>query len=159
MPDFTFGAGDEIRLTPYCRAVPTFTASKVADRVISHILFTNFRKMADISTTLPLEADSVAKAYEKIRDHVHRTPLLTNKTIDNIASTSRDGNPAPGFNLFFKCENYQRIGAFKARGAFHAVTHLIEEMGLEEVRNRGVVTHSSGTSPDILIEYNKLTAR
>jgi threonine dehydratase len=100
--------------------------------------------MADISTTLPLEAASVAKAFEKIREHVHRTPLLTNQTIDKIASSSRTNDPAPGLNLFFKCENYQRIGAFKARGAFHAVTHLIEEMGLETVRRRGVVTHSSG---------------
>jgi threonine dehydratase len=100
--------------------------------------------MADLSTTLPLEAKSIAKAYEKIQDHIHRTPLLTNKTINKIASTSRNSEPAPGFNLFFKCENYQRIGAFKARGAFHAVTHLIAEMGLEEVRRRGVVTHSSG---------------
>lgn len=102
--------------------------------------------MADLSTTLPLEASSISKAYAKIQDHVHRTPLLTNKTINKIASTSRNGQPAPGFNLFFKCENYQRIGAFKARGAFHAITHLIEEMGLEEVRKRGVVTHSSGAS-------------
>jgi threonine dehydratase len=102
--------------------------------------------MADIATTLPLEASSIPKAYEKIKEHVHRTPLLTNKTINKVASSSRNGHPAPGFNLFFKCENYQRIGAFKARGAFHAVTHLIEEMGLEEVRKRGVVTHSSGKS-------------
>jgi threonine dehydratase len=102
--------------------------------------------MAEISTTMPLEASSIAKAYRKIKDLVHRTPLLTNKTINKLASTSRNEQPAPGFNLFFKCENYQRIGAFKARGAFHAVTHLIEEIGLEEVRKRGVVTHSSGMS-------------
>lgn len=100
--------------------------------------------MADPSTTLPLEAASIAKAYSKIREYVHKTPLLTNKTINQIASSSRDGEPAPQFNLFFKCENYQRIGAFKARGAFHAITHLIDEMGIEEVRRRGVVTHSSG---------------
>jgi hypothetical protein len=47
--------------------------------------------------------------------------------------------------LFFKCENFQKIGAFKARGAFHAIARLVEEMGIEEVRRRGVVTHSSGT--------------
>ena len=48
--------------------------------------------------------------------------------------------------LFFKCENLQRIGAFKVRGAFHAVTRLIEKEGLEQVQRKGVVTHSSGTS-------------
>jgi threonine dehydratase len=50
----------------------------------------------------------------------------------------------PRFRLWFKCENFQKIGAFKARGAFHAVTRLIDMMGLDEVRRRGVVTHSSG---------------
>jgi threonine dehydratase len=53
--------------------------------------------------------------------------------------------PTPRFRLFFKCENFQKIGAFKARGAFHAIARLVEEMGIEEVRRRGVVTHSSGT--------------
>lgn len=50
----------------------------------------------------------------------------------------------PRFRIWMKCENQQKIGAFKARGAFHAVARLVEEMGLEEVRRRGVVTHSSG---------------
>jgi threonine dehydratase len=50
----------------------------------------------------------------------------------------------PQFRLFFKCENFQRIGAFKPRGAFNALVRLIEEMGLEEVRSRGVIAHSSG---------------
>lgn len=46
--------------------------------------------------------------------------------------------------MFFKCENQQRIGAFKARGAFHALGRLIEEEGIENVRRKGVTTHSSG---------------
>jgi threonine dehydratase len=53
----------------------------------------------------------------------------------------------PKIKLFFKCENFQRIGAFKVRGAFHAVARLIEEFGIEEVKRRGVVTHSSGMDP------------
>ncbi|WRT67544.1 uncharacterized protein IL334_004516 [Kwoniella shivajii] len=100
--------------------------------------------MADVSTTLPLEPDSIRHAYSKIHRYLHKTPLLTNKTIDRMASFSPDTDQSPKFNIYFKCENYQRIGAFKARGAFYAVIHLIEVLGLEEVRRRGVVTHSSG---------------
>ena len=99
---------------------------------------------------------AVKAAYGLIQPYVHRTPLLTNKTLDNIASTPQpaaalvgtqfDGQtPAqPRFRLFFKCENLQRIGAFKARGAFHALLRLIEERGEDEVKRRGVITHSSG---------------
>lgn len=65
---------------------------------------------------------------------------------DNAQSQLSTEPSAPTFKLFFKCENFQKIGAFKARGAFHAVTRLIDEMGVEEVRRRGVVTHSSGKS-------------
>ncbi|WVW84409.1 hypothetical protein I302_106443 [Kwoniella bestiolae CBS 10118] len=109
--------------------------------------------MADLSTTLPLTPSSIHEAYSKIQTHVHKTPLLTNKTINQIASTSSSADttgPSPKFNLYFKCENYQRIGAFKARGAFHAVTHLIDELGVEEMRRRGVVTHSSGNHAQAL---------
>ncbi|WWC70571.1 uncharacterized protein I206_104522 [Kwoniella pini CBS 10737] len=107
--------------------------------------------MAGLSTTLPLTPESVRIAYSKIKDHVHRTPLLTSKTLNNIASTSSsNSNSAPKFNIYFKCENYQRIGAFKARGAFHAITHLIEVLGLDELRRRGVVTHSSGNHAQAL---------
>ena len=103
--------------------------------------------MADHKTCLPLTPDSIKVAHSIIKPHIHRTPTLTSATLDRIASTpSGPGAPAPRFRLFFKCENHQKIGAFKARGAFHAVKHLIKELGIEEVRRRGVVTHSSGTS-------------
>ncbi|KIW69223.1 hypothetical protein PV04_05111 [Phialophora macrospora] len=66
-------------------------------------------------------------------------------------SSGRGGErDVPKFRLWFKCENLQKIGAFKARGAFHAVTRLIEVLGLEEVRRRGVVTHSSGNHAQAL---------
>ncbi|EEB91984.1 hypothetical protein MPER_09570, partial [Moniliophthora perniciosa FA553] len=52
---------------------------------------------------------------------------------------------SPNLSLFFKCENFQKVGAFKARGAFHALSRLSEE----EVRN-GVVTHSSGNHAQAL---------
>jgi threonine dehydratase len=112
------------------------------------------------SQTRPLTRDSVFAAHELIKRHIHTTPILTNTTLSNLASTPQSPDalrgtqwegcdPAkPKIRLFFKAENFQRIGAFKVRGAFHAVTRLIEELGIEEVRKRGVVTHSSGTSSD-----------
>ncbi|WVF70919.1 hypothetical protein IAT40_005714 [Kwoniella sp. CBS 6097] len=108
--------------------------------------------MADIATTLPLVTNSVRQAYEKIKSRIHKTSLLTNKTIDRIASPtpSSSSDHGPKFEIYFKCENYQRIGAFKARGAFHAVNHLVEEMGIDEVRRRGLVTHSSGNHAQAL---------
>ncbi len=77
---------------------------------------------------LPEFAD-VAAAAERIEGHVHRTPVLTSRSL----------NADFGAELFFKCENLQRVGAFKARGATNAVLAL--ESG---VAARGVATHSSG---------------
>lgn len=101
---------------------------------------------------------AVEAAYSLIQPYVHRTPLLTCKTLDTIASTPQSpealiGTPFEGqtpanpkFRFYFKCENLQRIGAFKARGAFHALLRLLEARGEEEVKRRGVITHSSGYS-------------
>jgi threonine dehydratase len=114
--------------------------------------------MSTNTSSRPLTRESIVAAHELIKPHIHHTPVLTNTTLSNLASTPQtpesligtqwEGQtPArPKFRLFFKCENFQRIGAFKVRGAFHAVLRLIEDHGLEEVRKKGVVTHSSGTS-------------
>lgn len=92
-----------------------------------------------------LKAQDVVKAYEKIEKHIHRTPVLTSRTLDKIASTPRSPNTqAPRLRLHFKCENFQKIGAFKARGAFHALKCLVDAQGIDNIRSRGVVTHSSG---------------
>ena len=96
-----------------------------------------------------LTPSAVHSAYALIKPHVHRTPLLTNQTLNNLASTPQADTQSPAkpkFRFFFKCENFQRIGAFKARGAFHALLNLIGSMGEEEVKRRGVITHSSGMS-------------
>ncbi|KAL3482192.1 tryptophan synthase beta subunit-like PLP-dependent enzyme [Aspergillus californicus] len=112
-------------------------------------------------TTLPTPA-SIHDAYDLITPYIHRTPLLTNRTLNNLASTPQTsaslvGTPyenqtpaSPKIDFFFKCENLQRIGAFKARGAFHALLRLIERVGVEEVRRVGVVTHSSGNHAQAL---------
>lgn len=108
--------------------------------------------MADTAKCLPLERSSVQSAHEVIKHLIHETPVLTCKTLNDLASTPQTpealvGTPyegqapaRPKINFFFKCENYQRIGAFKIRGASHALARL----GDEELKN-GVVTHSSGT--------------
>ncbi len=71
----------------------------------------------------------VVKAHELIRPLVHRTPVLTSRSINLITSAQ----------LFFKCENLQKVGAFKFRGACNAVFSLSDEQVA-----RGVCTHSSG---------------
>lgn len=107
--------------------------------------------MAHLSKTLPLNRSSVQSAHERIKEHIKLTPVLTSTTLSNLASTPQtqealNGTPFEGqtpshprIKFFFKCENYQRIGAFKVRGAFHALSRLSED----ELA-RGVVTHSSG---------------
>ena len=71
----------------------------------------------------------IEAASRLISPHVHRTPVLTSKQLDAIS----------GARLFFKCENFQKVGAFKFRGATNAVLNLTEGQ-----RAAGVVTHSSG---------------
>ncbi|OWP06871.1 pyridoxal-phosphate dependent enzyme [Marssonina coronariae] len=114
--------------------------------------------MADPTKSPPLIRSSVMAAQALIKEHVHYTPVLTNTTLDDLASKPQStctlaGTPwagqepsSPKLRFFFKCENLQRIGAFKIRGAFHALKRLVSEEGWEEGggRARGVVTHSSG---------------
>ncbi len=73
--------------------------------------------------------DDVRKAHERIKPHIHRTPVLTSSYFNSLT----------GAELFFKCENLQKAGVFKARGASNAVFSLSEEQAA-----RGVATHSSG---------------
>jgi threonine dehydratase/serine racemase len=82
-----------------------------------------------VSTTYAADLASVRAAAARIAPFVHRTPVMTSRQIDAVA----------GRTLFFKCENLQRIGAFKMRGAVNAVMSLPDD-----VARRGVVTHSSG---------------
>ena len=80
------------------------------------------------SASLP-SFDDVAAAHERIRPHARRTPVLTSATIDSLT----------GARVHFKCENLQRMGAFKFRGAYNALSQLAPE-----ARRRGVVAFSSG---------------
>ncbi|WP_406507993.1 threo-3-hydroxy-L-aspartate ammonia-lyase [Streptomyces sp. NBC_00212] len=73
--------------------------------------------------------DDVVRAHERIAPHAHRTPVLTSRLTDAEL----------GLSLFFKCENLQRMGAFKFRGAFNALSRFDAEQ-----RRAGVVAYSSG---------------
>jgi threo-3-hydroxy-L-aspartate ammonia-lyase len=77
---------------------------------------------------LPTYAD-VEAAASRLRGHAHRTPVLTSRTVDEQL----------GATVFFKCENFQRMGAFKFRGAFNALSRLDDG-----ARARGVIAFSSG---------------
>ena len=90
---------------------------------------------------MPVDLAAIRDAHERIRPHINRTPVLTSSRL----------NTASGASLFFKCENFQKIGAFKARGATNAVFALDEASA-----ERGVATHSSGNHGTALARAAKL---
>ena len=90
---------------------------------------------------MSLDLKSIRTAHERIRAHIHRTPVLTSSRLDAASVAS----------LFFKCENFQKIGAFKARGATNAVFSLDDATA-----RRGVATHSSGNHGAALARAAKL---
>ncbi|HEY4800999.1 MAG TPA: threo-3-hydroxy-L-aspartate ammonia-lyase [Paraburkholderia sp.] len=80
-------------------------------------------------STLPVTFEDVAAAHDRLRGVAHRTPVLT----------SRTANERAGAQIFFKCENFQRMGAFKFRGAYNAIAQFTPEQ-----KAGGVITFSSG---------------
>lgn len=81
-----------------------------------------------IDSRLPI-LDDIQDAYKRISPFIHRTPVLTSSQLNSLFAS----------DLYFKCENFQKAGAFKFRGALNAVMKLSSEQ-----RRKGVVTHSSG---------------
>jgi len=73
--------------------------------------------------------EDIEKSHQRISPYIHRTPIFTSQMINNIT----------GARLYFKCENFQKMGAFKMRGATNAIMQLSKEQ-----KQKGVVTHSSG---------------
>jgi threonine dehydratase len=84
---------------------------------------------------------SIREAHARIRDKIHRTPVMTSEVLDAMA----------GNRLYFKCENLQKVGAFKARGATNAVFLLTDAEAA-----KGVVTHSSGNHAAALARAARL---
>ena len=85
--------------------------------------------------------DDIAAAHERIKREAKRTPVLTSATIDALT----------GAKVFFKCENFQRMGAFKFRGAYNALSQLTPEE-----RKRGVIAFSSGNHAQAVALAGKL---
>lgn len=97
--------------------------------------------MPSPSQSIVIDLGKIRAAHERIRAHIHRTPVLTSERL----------NEASGASLFFKCENFQKIGAFKARGATNAV------FAVDEATARcGVATHSSGNHGAAVARAGKL---
>ncbi|MBS1715915.1 MAG: threo-3-hydroxy-L-aspartate ammonia-lyase [Armatimonadetes bacterium] len=84
---------------------------------------------------MPVTLDDVRSAASVLAGQAHRTPVHTSRTLDDLC----------GAQVFLKCENFQRSGAFKFRGAFHALSRLDEDR-----RRRGVLTFSSGNHAQAL---------
>jgi len=76
-----------------------------------------------------MQTNDLIKVYDRIAPHIHKTPVLHSRLVDEIA----------GCKVYLKCENFQKAGAYKIRGATNAILQLSKEE-----RSRGVVTHSSG---------------
>src|SRR5881392_3500099 len=90
---------------------------------------------------MSLDFAAIRAAQERIRAYIHRTPVLTSERLDD----------ASGGSLLFKCENFQKVGAFKPRGATNAVFALDDATA-----RRGVATHSSGNHGTALARAAKL---
>lgn len=85
---------------------------------------------------------TIQEAHLRIVPYIHRTPVLTCQTINDLA----------GASIYFKCENFQKVGAFKARGAMNAVLSLSDTD-----RQRGLTTHSSGNHAQAIAYAAKTT--
>jgi threonine dehydratase len=84
---------------------------------------------------------TIEEAHKRIKSFIHRTPVLTSASIDDVA----------GCSIYFKCENFQKIGAFKARGAMNAALSLSPEM-----LKKGLATHSSGNHAQAIARAAKI---
>lgn len=83
----------------------------------------------------------IEQAHERIKPYVHRTPVLTSQSINEIV----------GCSIFFKCENFQKVGAFKARGAMNAALQIPADR-----KSKGIATHSSGNHAQAIARAGKI---
>ncbi|MFM7431473.1 MAG: threonine/serine dehydratase [Flammeovirgaceae bacterium] len=85
--------------------------------------------------------ESISQAHKRIKPFIEHTPVLTSNSLNEMA----------GCQLFFKCENFQKVGAFKARGAINATLKLSDEE-----RKNGLATHSSGNHAQAIARAGKI---
>jgi threonine dehydratase len=101
----------------------------------------NVQKTVFLKSFNMITKQTIEEAHERIRKYVHRTPVLTSRGVNDIA----------GCSLFFKCENFQNVGAFKARGAMNAALSLSPDQ-----RSKGLATHSSGNHAQAVARAAKM---
>lgn len=90
---------------------------------------------------MKITRESISEAHERIQPYIERTPVLTSASLNELA----------GCQLYFKCENFQKVGAFKARGATNAALKLSKEE-----RANGLATHSSGNHAQAIARAGKM---
>ncbi|MCI0474284.1 MAG: pyridoxal-phosphate dependent enzyme [Ignavibacteria bacterium] len=90
---------------------------------------------------MEITLDKIISAHNRIKPYIHRTPVITSSTLDSMF----------GANLYFKCENFQKIGAFKIRGALNAALSLPKDSA-----GKGLATHSSGNHAQAIALSAKL---
>jgi threonine dehydratase len=88
-----------------------------------------------------IDRHTIEQAHDRVKPYIHRTPVLTSQSIDDAA----------GCEVFFKCENFQKVGAFKARGAMNAALSLSTEQ-----LKKGIATHSSGNHAQAIARAGKI---
>ena len=89
-----------------------------------------------------MDKDFLIKVHDRVKPYIHKTPVLTSQLINDMV----------GAKVYFKCENFQKMGAFKMRGAANAILNLSDRE-----RDKGVVTHSSGNfSQALSLSDNKI---
>lgn len=87
------------------------------------------------------DKQTIIEAHERIKTYISHTPVMTSQSVNERA----------GCNVFFKCENFQKVGAFKARGAMNAALSLSPEQ-----RAKGIATHSSGNHAQAIARAAKI---
>lgn len=98
-----------------------------------------------LSKAIP-DAISIYNIYNSLKHFIHKTPLITNETFSKVTETK---------NLYFKCENFQKTGSFKIRGAIYALqTHIRRNKGKNDAME--FITHSSGNHASALSYAGKL---
>src|SRR5438552_5475121 len=136
------GLANLLTMTRSC--LPQSTAAAIGFRWATAFAAVNDSGYSDQGMRKPeakLDFAAIRAAHRRIRPHIHRTPVLTSSRL----------NDASGACLFFKCENFQKGGAFKARGATNAVFSLDDTSA-----RRGVATHSSGNHGSAVARAAKL---
>jgi threonine dehydratase len=87
------------------------------------------------------DKQTIADAHERIKSYISHTPVMTSQSVNERA----------GCHVFFKCENFQKVGAFKSRGAMNAALSLTPEQ-----RAKGIATHSSGNHAQAIARAAKI---